>query len=156
MNNNKYKIGFFVLLVINIVLVAVFSFRPRIPMRQGGIKEEISIELGFTEEQRSIFDGLANNHRESIHALDKEEQELVRSFFSQLSSDQSNENQEIQIREILQLEREKIMVTYHHFEELKALCNEEQLSKFNRVMERIVPVLTNTSGRPMQPHKPPF
>ncbi|MEQ9210449.1 MAG: hypothetical protein RLN96_11505, partial [Pseudomonadales bacterium] len=49
MNNKMYRIGFFVLLVINIALIVMVVMRPRPPIGQVGIKEEISRELNFTE-----------------------------------------------------------------------------------------------------------
>lgn len=156
MNSNTYRIGFFVLLVINIALLVIFTMRPEMPMQQRGLKDEISRELNFTEEQKAMFDKMAENHHEAIRELEKQEQELLRSFFQQLSLDYSKENKEAQLEHILQLEKDKIIVTYNHFEELKEMCNEEQLKRFDRVMERILPVLINSSDRPMKPERPPF
>ena len=76
-----YRIGFLILLVINVALVVMFVMRPRPPMGQVGIKEEISRELNFTETQKAAFDEMAKAHRESIRALERQEHKLMKSFF---------------------------------------------------------------------------
>lgn len=161
MNSKMYRIGFFALLTINIALMVLFVLGPKPPRPEGGgpesgIKDEISRELGFTEAQKARFDEMAINHREAIRSLEDRERKLIKTFFEQLASTNANGNKEEQLQEILQLERDKIMVTYNHFEELRGICNEEQLTRFDKVMERVVPVLTNSSERPMQRDKPRF
>lgn len=148
-----YKIGFFALLAINIALMVLFALGPKPPRPEGGssqlgIKEEISRELGFTEAQKARFDEMAMNHREAIRSLEGRERDLMKSFFERLATENSNQDKETLLQEIVQLERDKIMVTYNHFEELKGICNEEQLTKFNKVLSRIVPILTNAPGAP--------
>ncbi|WP_421898012.1 hypothetical protein [Marinoscillum sp.] len=156
MNNKMYKTGFFILLVINIGLVVLFALGPRPPRPESGIKNEISRELGFTAAQKAAFEQMALNHREAIHTLEKQEGELMGAFFNQLSQTEPNGVNEGLLQEIMQLEKDKIMVTYRHFEDLKGICNEEQLVRFERVIQRILPVLTNSSGRPARPDQPPF
>lgn len=156
MNSKMYKTGFFVLLVINIALVILFVSGPKPPPQESGIKDEISRELGFTEEQKVMFDQMAINHREAIRELENKERELVRSLFEELALENTPGDKEELLHKIVQLERDKIAITYNHFEELKGICNEEQLTKFNRVIEQVVPLLTNSSAKPMKPDKPPF
>ncbi|MEQ9217283.1 MAG: hypothetical protein RLO17_04530 [Cyclobacteriaceae bacterium] len=154
MNNKMYRIGFFILLVINIGLVVMFVMRPRPPIGQVGIKEEISRELNFTETQKATFDEMAKAHRESMRELDRHEHQLMKSFFGQLSSDRAGDNNDSLLQEIIQLEKEKITVTYTHFEELKALCDEDQRTRFDQVINKIIPVLTNAPEKTMNPGKP--
>jgi len=156
MNSKIYKIGFFILLIINIGLVVLFVLGPKPPRPESGIKNEISRELGFTEEQKAAFEQMAMSHREAIRKLDQQERQLVGSFFNQLSQPQPNEPNEELLQEIMQLEKDKIMITYNHFEELKGLCSEEQRVRFDRVIQRILPALTNSSERPMKPQRPPL
>jgi hypothetical protein len=156
MNSKMYKIGFFILLIINIGLVVLFVLGPKPPRPESGIKNEISREMGFTEEQKAAFEQMAMNHREAIRKLDQQERQLVGSFFNQLSQPQPNEPNEELLQEIMQLEKDKIMITYNHFEELKGLCSEEQRVRFDRVIQRILPALTNSSERPMKSQRPPL
>lgn len=153
MNSKIYRIGFFALLAINIVLMVLFILGPKPPRPEHGrpqrdIKDQISHELGFTEEQKAKYDEMALKHREAIRNLEGRERKLMKSFFGQLASENSNQDKETSLEEIVQLERDKIMVTYNHFEELKGICNVEQLKRFDKVLSRIVPLLTNSPGGP--------
>jgi len=153
MNNKMFKIGFFILLVLNIVLMTLFVMAPK-PLRpesgrsQSSIKDEISSELGFTEEQKVRFDEMAMNHREAIRNLEGQERSLMKSFFGRLVSENTNQEKEILLGQIVQLERDKIEITYAHFEELKGICTGEQLTRFDKVLSRIVPILINSPGAP--------
>lgn len=154
MNSNMYKIGFFILLVLNIVLMILYIMGPPMPPRpEGGrsksdVKDEISRELDFTEEQKARFDEMAFNHREAIRNLDEQERKLLKLFFEQLTKENANQEKEVLLEEIVQLERNKIMTTYTHFEELKGICTVQQQTRFDKVLSRIVPTLTNSSGGP--------
>jgi periplasmic protein CpxP/Spy len=156
MNSNMYKIGFFILLVVNMALVVFLALGPKRPPQAQGIKDEISRELDFTKEQRAQYDEMAMTHREKVSDIEKRERALVKSFFDQLELENSSTEREKLLNEILALNREKIMITYTHFEELKAICNQEQKIMFDKVISRIIPVLTNSSERPMNPDRPPF
>jgi len=155
MNSKIYKIGFFILVVVNIVLVVVFTMRPKMPISQEGIKDHISQDLQFNKEQTEIFEEMAKNHREAMRDLERKEQDLVRSFFHHLSLNHPEGDKEVMLQEILQLKKDKIMITYMHFEELKGICNEEQLAGFDNVLKRVVPILTNSPGKAMNPGRPP-
>ncbi|MFZ1808424.1 MAG: hypothetical protein WAU36_14430 [Cyclobacteriaceae bacterium] len=148
MNNNIYRVGFFALLVINIALVIFLALGPKHPPLAQGIKDEISRELEFTAEQKVTYDEMAMTHREKVSDIEKRERTLVRSFFNQLTLENTKDDKERILDEILALNREKIMITYTHFDELKALCTTEQLTKFDKVISQIVPILTNAPQRP--------
>ncbi|RIJ42896.1 Spy/CpxP family protein refolding chaperone [Pontibacter oryzae] len=155
MSNSKYKIGFYVLLAINLALVGLFVFRPKVPMPQKDMKEEISLKLNLTEAQKAIFFELAEDHRETIDSLERQQRAYIESLFSQLITSNADRNKTALLQEILQLEEEKITVTYAHFESLKSICTEEQLESFDEVILRIVPALTNSPGRPGNPARAP-
>jgi len=155
MNNNIYKIGFFILLVVNVALVVFLVLEPKRSPHSQGIKDEISRELGFTEEQRTRYDEMAMIHREKVNEIEKRERILIRSFFNQLALENTSTEKEKLLDEILVLNRKKITATYTHFEQLKKICTEEQLTKFDKVISRIIPVLTNSSERPpINPGRP--
>ncbi|MTI22210.1 hypothetical protein E1176_14355 [Fulvivirga sp. RKSG066] len=156
MNNKIYKIGFFVLLVINITIVALIVFKPMRSMKGRGIKQEITKELGFTEEQKATFDNLVKSHRKTMRDIDMRERKLVKTYFDQLTAGTiDNSDQEEKLEEILLLKRKKIEDTYAHFEELKSICTEEQIDEFEEVLSRIVPRLTNAPKRPMNRERSP-
>lgn len=148
MNSKIYRIGFFILMAVNITLVVFLVVGPKRPPQAAGIKDAISKELEFTKEQRARYDEMAMTHREKVSDLEKQERTLVKLFFDPLEVENSSTEKEKLLLEILALNREKIMTTYTHFEELKAICTDEQLVKFDKVISRIIPALTNS-------HEPP-
>ncbi|PIB34915.1 hypothetical protein BFP72_05655 [Reichenbachiella sp. 5M10] len=156
MNNKTYKIGFFVLLVINITWVSLFLFRPKPPQRQNDIKDKISEELNLNEDQKRIYDGMAMQHRHTLRGIDLQERELIKAFFNQLLTNGTTAKENVQLDKILQLEEEKIMVTYRHFEELKGLCDEKQSLHFDSVLKSILPLLLEDDQQGKRPDKPPF
>ncbi|MEP0985420.1 hypothetical protein [Ekhidna sp.] len=154
MNSKLYKIGFFILLVINVGLVVLFVFRPKHPSRQMGARAQISQKLAFTEVQEKQFGEMVQTHRQAVRELMIEERTLVRSYFEQLSTEASSEDKEILLQQIMKLKKDKIILTYNHFEELKELCNEEQLAKFEEVIANIIPMLANSPSRRPERGKP--
>lgn len=156
MNNRIYKIGFFVLLVINILIVVMIVFKPMRSLKGRGIKHEITTELGFTEEQKTTFETMVKKHRQTMRDIDMRERKLVKSYFDQLTVETtSNSDQEEKLEEILLLKRKKIEDTYAHFEELKSICTEEQIDELEEVLSRIVPRLTNAPKRLMNRERSP-
>lgn len=162
MNSKMYKIGFAILLVINISLIVLFTTKPRPPAhlrgmeRKMGIKDDIIQDLAFDDDQMVVFEELVNNHRSAIRELRKKESTLMESYFDQLSSRTGDKSKEAVLNEIMQLKREKIAVTFSHFEEVKSICNKEQLAKFDLVLKQIVPKMINSSerrGKPSKPHR---
>jgi len=154
MNSKLFKIGFFVLLVINMGLVALFVFRPKPHMREKGAREQIIQKLDLTEAQEKQFGEMVAAHRQAVRALMSEERTLVRSYFEQLSSTSGSEEKQVLLQQIMMLKEDKIVLTYDHFEALKSLCNEEQLARFDEVIADIIPRLANDSNRPTRRGKP--
>ncbi|WP_424961309.1 hypothetical protein [Ekhidna sp.] len=153
MNNKLYKIGFFALLIINIGLVVLFIFKPKPHMRQRGAREQISQKLAFSDEQEKQFGEMVEIHRQAIREILKEERTLVRSYFEQLSITTGSEDKELLLRQIMKLKKDKIVLTYNHFEKLKSICNEEQLAKFDEVIADVIPRLADSPGRPIKRRK---
>ena len=150
MNNKLYKIGFFALLVINIGLVALFIFKPKHYMRQRGAREQISQKLAFSDEQEKQFGEMVKIHRQAIREIMKEERTLVRSYFEQLSIATDSEDRELLLQQIMKLKKDKIVLTYDHFEKLKSICNEEQLAKFDEVIADVIPRLADSPRIPIK------
>ena len=156
MNNAVYKVGFFVLLAINIALVVFLTVRPKPGSGPKRRQDEMAQELNLTPEQKEQFAALALGHRESITALNGQGKELMRTFFSSVSSEDITDRQkDVLLRDILGLEEEKILVTYHHFEDLRNICTEEQKAHFGEVMLRIIPLLINDDHKPERGRRPP-
>lgn len=148
MNNKAYRIGFFALLVINVALVLFFVSMPKPPSQGANIMEEVSSKLDFNEEQKNRFVAMAKLHREQMMALNKQERELTREYFSHLRQ----ENQEAKLQDLVNsiqtVQESKLKLTYDHFEEVKTICNADQIAHFDDLLDDIMRVLTGENNRP--------
>ncbi len=140
MSGKIYKIGFFVLLIINIAFVTLIVIK-RPPNRQD-MRERLSKRLGFDESQKETFIAMADGHRAEIDAIDKRESELIKSYFGLILSPDSTSNKEMMLEEIQSLKKEKLLITYEHFDSLKAICNQDQLAEFEEFMNRVIPMIS--------------
>ncbi|MEQ9306861.1 MAG: hypothetical protein RJQ14_23295 [Marinoscillum sp.] len=152
MTSKQYQIGFFILLAINIVLVVVFTLRPKPPIAPGGFREVIVKDLNFNEGQKTQFDQMARNHHDAIRDIEEKERRLVEAYFNQLHSQNTGDPDEVVLNEILQMEEAKITVTYSHFEELKSLCSDDQLAKYDQLMGKMIQTLLGEKGTPPSHH----
>ncbi|GAA0877195.1 hypothetical protein GCM10009119_01630 [Algoriphagus jejuensis] len=160
MNKSIYRIGFFILLVVNIALLVLFYFGPKRPPQrlqpnQAGIKDQLAMDLGFSEEQKARFDKMAMDHRDKVSRLENRERNLMDAYFDQLTKEDSEAEREQLLDEIQAINREKIEFTYSHFVELRGICTEEQLGKFDDALARILPALTNSGPGGPPPGNPP-
>lgn len=153
MNRNIYKIGFFVLLAINMAFVSFIVLKPKRGFKREDMRERLSKELGLSAEQKSLFMDMAKAHREKIRALDANEAELIKSYFSFVTSPDSTNNKVAILAEIQALKAQKIETTYKHFESLREICNEDQQVQFEQFMDRVVPMISGNHRRTMRKPK---
>ncbi len=155
MNSQIYKWGFFLLLVINVLLTALlFSGRPS-PPKAVDMRVQISDRLQLDQAQQSQFIELAGIHRAQVKMLDKQQQALIIEYFI-------NESQAVAVRQTLlekikALYAEKVTVTYNHFAEIEALCTKEQLPAFRAMLKELIPLISGShpGGPPPNRHRPP-
>lgn len=148
MNSKTYRIGFFALLLINIVLVLVFTLRPKPHGQPNGTRDEVSSKLGFSEEQKAKFAVMVQDHRDKMGELRKEEQELIKKYFNYLSSQDQSDQQEELAEEIKVVQGKKLKVTYDHFQQVRTICEEHQLAGFEQLMDKMLRVLIGEKGPP--------
>ena len=71
---------------------------------------------------------MAEKHRKSMRKIKSSQKELVKEYFSLLSTEDPSSNfREVLLEKISESETKKITLTYQHFEELKSICTDEQL-----------------------------
>lgn len=151
MNSKIYKICFFVLLVINMALVLFLVLSPKPPARLKGIKEQISEELRFNDQQKAVFDEMAMAHREQMNAISKQEKALIRKYLGQLVQKEGPVDEAAILQQINALHAQKIEVTYEHFAQLKSLCTDEQLVLYDQIVEQMLEVLLDSDRTPPPP-----
>ncbi|MEO9483675.1 MAG: hypothetical protein ABJG47_09530 [Ekhidna sp.] len=142
MSGKIFKIGFFVLLIINIALVSLLvAKRPGGPGK-GDMRDRLSNQLGLDESQKATFMDMAQAHRNKIREIEKREGELIKSYFDHILNPESIRSKDVILEEIQALKKAKLLATYQHFEALKGICTEEQQVKFEAFMNKVIPMIS--------------
>lgn len=115
--------------------------------------DKIIVEtLQFDKAQQAQFDQLKQDHHSRVKAIDDIFDKNMEKYFALLQTDTANLNLKDSIDSVMAfLEREKIRITYAHFEDLKKLCREDQQEKFNAFLPQLVKFIM----RPNPPKKEP-
>ncbi|MEL6537365.1 MAG: hypothetical protein AAFQ98_18230 [Bacteroidota bacterium] len=161
-DRSGYKIGFFVMLLMNGVMLFFLFQRPKPHPPGGGPSvqghatfQRIKDLLQLDDRQVEAFEELAMDHRRTLRRIEDEQGEVLQAYFSYLKMDQVPAQQGEELQEFLQLEQEKIEYTFQHFQELKALCRPDQLTEIETLTEEILQVLgpqeKNPPPRPREP-----
>jgi protein CpxP len=140
--NTFLKIALLIMFIINVVLIGFMLLgKPKTPLtaREGSVKEMIANKLNLDEEQREAYFALANQHNKAMMEVNRKARPLVREYFSFLKMEEPN--QEIQdsiLSSLNQLDRDKVTITYAHFEDVKEICNSDQVVAFEGVMDQLI------------------
>ena len=112
-----------------------------------GPGEFIQRELNFNETQQQQFKLLREAHHDSVKMLREQMKELKSQLFV-FDEKSKNENSALKVAtEIGGLQQKIELITYKHFAEVRALCNEEQKKKFDTIIKDVM--------RRMEPGVPP-
>jgi len=126
---------------------------PRPQGRQRVGPKNIVIEkLNFNAEQIAKYEQLIAEHRVAINKNDSLMLATRNALYSQLVKQDSIE-MELQLNAIGKLQKEIEHVHFQHFQDLKALCMEEQLPAFEKLVEELAAFFNG--GKPPQGKRPP-
>ncbi len=142
--NNKSK--FFTILVVGLLLlntsVVVFLLvkrdkhhPPPHPQQQGGAFNFLVKELSFDSAQIKQYQGLRNNHKQTMDSIRNEMRVVKDSLFNLLKTNNSSDvivQQKLNC--IAQSERCIDEITFNHFKRVRAICNVAQQTKFDEVI----------------------
>ena len=155
-----FKIGFVVLAVLNLALVAFLvmgkSGGHRPPHQGDGnspFKQEAIAILNLNEEQQAEFEKIAKAHHEEMMKLEQTQKELVRPYFDGLANpDKESERQKLEF-EIQKLEVQKLKLTYLHFLEVKSILTESQIPQFEIFTKKAIQRILLDGKKPLGPPK---
>lgn len=155
MKNRMFKLGFFLLLILNIVLAVVIFIGKPSPLKKGDMKEQIITTLKLNETQQSQFLELAAAHLDRIIEIDKKQKQLITHYF--LDQKMKEVTKQSTLEEIKELHAEKVAVTYEHFAEIETLCTPDQLPAFRDMLKELLPLISgsNPNEGPPRANIPP-
>jgi hypothetical protein len=141
MNQIKtFKILVVVLAIMNVSLLAVMWFH-RPPMGEGpsGSPRDRSRflmrELHFNENQREQFDLLFENHQQKMETIKMLGKELHDLMFDELAITNESNKSDSLINLIGENRKSGEKELFEHLSEVRALCNEKQKVKFDRIIK---------------------
>lgn len=160
--NTLIKIGLGLMVLLNTILLFLMVQGPPRPMYplvgemrgEQPIMKQVSVNLNFDKAQESAYFELAKQHRIKLDEIRRSQRELVEDRLDLLKKKDKNLVVEQRILNQLQkLEGDKMKLTFEHFEDLKALCNEDQWSEFDQVVEQLKGILLNDQKKMPPPRR---
>ncbi len=147
--NRFFKLASAFLLIINILLLVFLYFGRRSkPNPSRSLLPEAIRILDLDERQEADFKLLASEHNKQLGRISKEKSELISLHFEKLKDPSLADEEMSPPRRIQELEGEKILVTYAHFQDVKALLRQDQLSNFDTFLEKATKILITNNRRP--------
>lgn len=149
-----YKYATWLLLALNLLLIAFFLTKPGPPGGKGKrmFRNQAIEILRLDTEQEAAFLKLAKNHREEMNKLNEQGNGLLKKYFSPLLDSTMVVDQAQLLSGLLALEKAKIEGTYQHFLEVKNTLDDSQIDDFDVFMSRAIGILlVEDQNRPLLP-----
>ena len=125
----------------------------------GGPANFIIQELSFDDKQQAEFEKLKSDHHEKISSIRDSLHILKEQLFNGIPSGNMAEAEKT-ASAIANLQKKLELVTYEHFWSVRQLCNEQQKTKFDKIVGRVLEMLAPPAppmppGGPEGPPPPP-
>jgi hypothetical protein len=154
-NNKVLLLITSVLLVANIGLLYFFVFnKPQKTSKQPPVNqvEKVKNEVGLSDEQAVLYDSLRTkqfrNMKPLFKAIIKSKEEFFTLIYQEGVSDSVLNSYASKIGE---KQMELDISTFHYFQSIKALCNEEQKPRMDSVIKQIVKRIINNGSTRRSP-----
>jgi hypothetical protein len=144
-----------ILLVANIALLYSFiSNRPSHPSKVTTVDpiQKVKEEVGLNDDQAVLYDSLRTQQFKNMKPLSKEIRKSKEEFFSLIyQQGVSDSVLNAYASRIGEKQMELDISTFHYFQSIKALCNEEQKPKMDTFIKQIVKRIINNGVPPRKP-----
>lgn len=164
-NRNKWlTIAFLLLVALNIATLGAFWIlkdkeqAPPAGMRNG-VTEFLVKELGLDSTQQQRFREMVAEHRKGMNEIRRLNRAAKDSFFDLLREPNIDDATLAKAAAAANLPDEQMeMITFRHFQQLRAICNDKQKAKFDEIIHEVLRM--NARGNPPPPpggpgHFPP-
>lgn len=149
-----YKTATWILLLINLSMVAFFFLAPPPPHQKGDARKKVHDMMKMDQQQNEAFLEFAQQHMQRMDDLNNQQRNLLRPYFRRLIDSTQNINSDTFFYQIQQLEREKIEATYQHFQEVKSILRPGQEASFGKFINFALDlILIGSNNEP--PHQRP-
>jgi protein CpxP len=119
---------------------------------EGGPRDFLIRELGFTEKQKQDYQLLIDEHKSDMKKLMDKIRTAKEKLWDNLSeTDTASISTESTSAEIGNDQKEIELVTFRHFQKVKELCDENQKKKFDEVIKEVINMMGH--NKPPPPNK---
>lgn len=110
--------------------------------------------LKLDDQQQQQFDELRRHHHEMTKGLEEQDKQLHDLYFSLLKTDNPDKNKVDSIAVLIgQKRKELATATFDHFQQLRAICHDDQKKLFDATIDDIAHMVTGAQAPP--PDAPP-
>jgi periplasmic protein CpxP/Spy len=122
------------LMLSNLLLIGFLFFRPKPhPPKGEGPKGLIIEKLQFSEEQIVQYSQLIGEHRKIVSQKEQALKEAKLRYYQTLNSG----NSELALENLLQVQEEMEIIHFNHFNDIKSICNQNQLQNFEDLVNEL-------------------
>ncbi len=152
-----------VMVLLNITsLYVLYSAKEDVRSRRPGMDRDrrepkyiIIDKLGFTEDQVAAYEELVMEHRRIVKRTRREIKELKKELYGLLYLPPGDPRITELLNEISLRNQELEAATFEHFSKVRALSDEGQKKEFDKIINRILDMMSNEKPPPRPPHPPP-
>lgn len=141
------------LLVANAATIAFFWLgrTKQPPGPQGSARDFLVKELNLDAKQQEQFSEMVKEHRSSAEQIRPQIRKAKEAFFDLLKQPGISDSQKLAAAKQVSVQTEALdMLTFAHFQKLRAICNPAQQQKFDVIIHDII----RTMGQPRPPMRP--
>ena len=159
-NNRLLSVVTLLLLTANIVTLALLwtnkkqENMPPGPNAQQGAEvfEFITNELKLDSTQQEVYKKLRTEHQSSVRPLQDSIRKAKDNFFALLQKENVDDSTIQEYSTITsRLEQQRDVFTLKHFQKLRAICNKEQQTKFDNIIQQVIRQMGGPKGPPSGP-----
>ena len=143
------------LLLLNIGILSILFIRRPPPDNRHALDQQIVEMLALNTVQQKQFEQLKSDHHQKMIASEHDYRLAMQNYFGLLENDSIvPEQRDSLLQLLLQSQRDRITVTFEHFQALKNMCSPEQKVKFPELLPDLMTVILPKSPPPAPGGKP--
>lgn len=119
------------------------------PEQRGNMFEFLTKELQLTKPQQDAYDSLRNEHHAATMKLQDSIRAAKDALFNMLQQSNTSEDMiSAASNKAAALNAQLDVLTFHHFQKLRALCTPEQQKKFDGIIQEAIRGMGRQQGPP--------
>lgn len=110
-------------------------------------------ELNFDEEQIEKFEILKKEAHRAFMEFDSKINDVASVYFALIKKDSFETAAKDSLENVMTaIQKEKADYLFSHFQDIKNICRDEQIEKFNKILPRLTHLINPPHRRPKPPH----